>query len=242
MSEDSGGVSRRGLVAAFGGAGIGSLVGVAYFGGFLGGGGGDGGASGPRQITATAPNDDGEASLAELRYLLGPIESREFTLDVTGFAYEDGVVDLSYRSGAADQSGYDRWRYHLNELGQVAWSYGQYVAANDPNLDWPPAGRTDTTSDGTATATATTSGTATEGGPTTVRTLSADEIDENRASRILATVENPYAVETGSETPAQPSSYGVERRWIGNWLAGAWTQRKLLTVIANSRVGTPGDA
>jgi len=238
MPEDSGGVSRRGLVAAVGGAGIGSLVGVAYFGGFLDGDGG--GADGPRQITATAPNDDGRASLAELRYLLGSIDGRRYTLDVTGFTYEDGVVDLSYRSGAAGRSGYDRWRYHLNELGQVAWSYGQYVAANDPNLDWPPAGRGETTPGGTATAT--TSGTATEGGPTTVRTLSADEIDENRASRILATVENPYAVGTGSETPAQPSSYGVERRWIGNWLAGAWSQRKLLTTIANSRVGTPADA
>lgn len=239
MAEDSGGVSRRGLVAAAGGAGLGGLAGIVYFGGFLGGGG-DGGSGGPRQITAKAPNDDGKASLAELRYLLGSIEGRRYTLDVTRFAYQDGVVDMAYRSGAADQSGYDRWRYHVNELGQVVWSYGQYVAANDPNLDWPPAGRAETTPGGTATAT--TSETATEGGPTTVRTLSADEIDENRASRIVATVENPYAVETGSETPAQPSSYGVERRWIGNWLAGAWSQRKLLTTVANSRVGTPGDA
>lgn len=235
MTEDSGGVSRRGLLAAAGGAGVGGVAGVAYFGDvFGGGGGGDGGdGSGQAEVTGRAPDDDGDASLAELRYLIESYDGRQYTLDVTGFTYADGSVDLSYRSTAAEQSDYERWRHHLNEVGHVAWAYGQYVAANDPNLDWPPAGDTATTASGATSTSA-------ADGSTTAETLSADEIDGGRARRIVATVENPYAVETGSETPAQPERYGVEQVWIGNWLAGNWSRDRLINAIANSRVQSDG--
>jgi len=232
MTEDSGGISRRGLVAALGGAGVGGAAGVVYFGDVLGGGGGDGGdgsgdADGPTEITGQAPDDDGDASLGELRYLLESYDDRQYTLDVTGFTYDDGKVDLSYRSKASDQSGYERWRYHLNELGQVAWAYGQYVATNDPNLEWSSDERAATTGVET---------TSTADGSATTATLSADEVDGGRARRIVATIENPYEVEEGSETPAQPDRYGVEQVWIGNWLAGNWSQDRLINSIANSRV------
>lgn len=230
MTEDSGGVSRRGLLAAVGGAGVGGVAGVAYFGDVFGGGG-DGGDGGTTEITAQEPNEDGKASLGELRYLLESVESRQYTLEVTGFSYTDGTVELSYRSGAAEQSGYDRWRYHRNELGHVAWSYARYVAANDPNLDWPPAGGEQM---GTTESTTTTS--------TAVETLSPDQVDGGRARRILATIENPYSVETGSDTIPQPTKYGVEQHWVGNWVAGNWTSLKLIRTIANSRVEGGGGA
>jgi hypothetical protein len=230
MTQDSGGVSRRGLLAAVGGAGVGGVAGVVYFGDVLGGGGGGGG-DGPTEITAQAPNDDGEASLEELRYLLESVEEREYTLDVTGFTYDDGVAGLTYRSGAREQSGYDRWLYHRNELGHVAWSYGRYVAANDPNLDWPPEG---------GAGMSTTESTTEE--PTTARTLSPDQVDGGRARRLFATIENPYSVETESDTVPQPTEYGVEQHWAGNWVAGNWTSLKLIRTIANSRVQSDGGA
>lgn len=233
MTEDSGGVSRRGLMAAVGGAGVGGVAGVVYFGDVLGGGGGGGGdgGDGSTEITGQAPDDDGDASLAELRYLIESYEGRQYTLDVTGFTYADGSVDLSYRSAAAEQSDYERWRHHLNELGHVAWAYGQYVAANDPNLEWSSDGASSTTASGT---------TSTADGSTAAETLRADEVDGGRAGRVVATIENPYSVEEESETPAQPEQYGVEQVWIGNWLAGNWSQDRLINSIANSRVQSDG--
>ncbi len=230
MADDEPGVSRRGLLAAGAGAAVGGGAGVLYFGGWLDGGGGS------TQVEAQEPNADGQATLGELRYLLESWDGRPTTLDVTDFTYEDGVVDVAYRSAAEDQSGYQRWRTHLTEVGHVLWSYAQYVDNNDADLSWPPGsggGDGGTTAPGTE---GTASGT-TRGGPTAVARETVPE-DGRRALRILATVENPYSVPDDSDTPDQGSSYGVERQWIANWLAGAWTEQALINRVVQTRVGT----
>lgn len=227
MADDTGGLTRRGLVAAVGGAGVGGTAGVLYFGDVLGGGGG-----GTTQITAQEPNDDSEASLGELRYLIESYEDSEYTVDVTSFTYDGGVIDVRYESAAADRSGHDRWRRHLGELGHVAWAFGLYVQSDGPNLEWNTgtSEESGTANDGT--------GTATSDRPTTVSGATEPGDGEVKGTRLTARIENPYSVEEGSETPEQPSSYGIERRWIRNWIAGAWTEERLINRIANTRVGT----
>lgn len=224
MTDDTGGLSRRGLVAALGGAGVGGVAGVLYFGDLLGGGG-----DGTGQITAQEPNDDGEASLGELRYLIESYEGSDYTVDVTSFTFDGEVIDLRYDSGAADRSDYERWRHHLGELGHVAWAFGLYVRSDGPNLEWN-TGTGEGTGGGTETTTASP--------PTTVSGATEPGDGEVEGTRLTARIENPYSVEDGSETPAQPSSYGIERRWVRNWIAGAWSEERLINRIANTRVGT----
>ncbi len=224
MADDELGVSRRALLAGGAGAAVGGAAGVLYFGDVLGGDGG----GGPEGISGQEPDGDDEATIGELRYLIESWDQREYTLEVTSFTYSEGVVNLGYNSAAAEQSGYERWRVHLNEVGHVLWSYAQYVANNEPNLSWPPG-------DGSSGDGTTAQGTASR--PTTVARGTVPE-DDRRALRILASIENPYTVSDDSQTPEQQDSYGVEGQWIGNWLAGAWTEQDLINRVVQSRVGT----
>lgn len=80
---------------------------------------------GTTTVAKREPNDDGEASLGELWWLLEDDPRTEYTIDVTSFEYEGDVVDVRYESNAASQSGSERWRWHLNEMGHVIRSFAQ---------------------------------------------------------------------------------------------------------------------
>jgi len=223
MADDTGGLSRRGIVAALGGAGVGGVGGVLYFGDVLGGGS-------KGNIAAEKPDGDGESSLGELRYLLQSLEDREYTVDVTSFEYDadTDTIDLQYRSRAESESGYERWQMHVGELGHVVWSYARYVADDGPDLDWPPSTNTQSGDDGTQTASR----------PTTVLGDTEQGDGEVKGRLMKVYVDNPYTVEDDEDTNEQPASYAIKRRWVRNWISGAWSREQLISTVVNARVAT----
>lgn len=118
-TDDYFGVSRRTVVAAGAGIGLGAVLGGGYA--VLG-------SSSPgRSIEPTEPDDDGEASLAELHYILensGPEDAR---LDVTSFRYhgDDDLIAVTYDSRAASSE--DVSEQHLREVEQAMFMYSEYV-------------------------------------------------------------------------------------------------------------------
>lgn len=222
-SDGSGALTRRHAVVGGAGAVVGGVAGVAIFSDGLFGDSG-----GTKTIEKREPNDDGEASLGELRWLLEKDPRTEYTIDVTTFTYSGDVIDVRYESAATEQSGSDRWRWHLNEMGHVISSFGQYVAGDGPNLAWPPDGTTDGAGGGG-------SGTTTAK-PTTVPATTATGGQPIEGKRLIAHVENPYTANTESSTPPQDEVYGIERRWIRNWIAGAWSEQRLINVVRQSKV------
>lgn len=222
-------VTRRNVVVGGAGAVVGGVAGVATFsGGILGK------STGPRSVSKRAPDDDGEATLGELRWLLENHPESEYTIDVTAFEFDDGVIDVRYESGAKTKSGTDRWKCHLNELGHVIDSFATYVASDGPNLEWSNRGgrTTNGSEDGDS---------ASNDAPTTVPPVTIDEDASMAGERLIAHVENPYTVEDGSKTPAQDEAYGIERRWIVNWIVGAWSTQRILNTVRQTRIGTTAD-
>jgi len=125
--DDFFGVSRRTLVAAGAGIGLGAVLGGGYA--VLG-------SSSPgRSIEPTEPDDDGEASLAELHYILensGPEDAR---LDVTEFRYHgddgDDLIAVTYDSRAASSENVTE--QHLREVEQVMFMFSEYVRQDGNN-------------------------------------------------------------------------------------------------------------
>ncbi len=219
-------LGRRHVVVGGAGAVVGGVAGVAIF--------SDGrftDSDGTTTIEKREPNDDGEASPGELRWLLEDDPRTEYTIDVTSFTLEGDVIDVRYESNATSQSGSDRWRWHLNEMGHVIKSFARYVASDGPNLEWSrtSTGGTGDGPDGTTSADST---------PTTVPATTATGSGSIEGTRLIAHVENPYDVGTGSTVPAQDAVYGIERRWVRNWIAGAWSNQRLLNVVRQARVGS----
>jgi hypothetical protein len=127
--DDFLGVSRRTVVAAGAGIGLGAVLGGGYA--VLG-------SSSPgRSIEPTEPDDDGEASLAELHYILensGPEDAR---LDVTEFRYHgddgDDLIAVTYDSRAASSE--DVAEQHLREVEQAMFMYSEYVRQDGNNSE-----------------------------------------------------------------------------------------------------------
>lgn len=121
-------ISRRHIVGGVAGIAVGGVVGTGYA--LLGDDGGGG-----QSISATEPDDDGEASLAELHYILensGPENAR---VNVTGFRYYEGddVIEITYESSA--DSSDDVSQQHLRELEQVMFMFAEYVRQDGNNGD-----------------------------------------------------------------------------------------------------------
>lgn len=221
---DGASLTRRHVVVGAAGAAVGGAAGVAIF--------SDGlfsGSDGGTTVEKEEPNDDGEATLGELRWLLEEDPRTEYTVDVTSFKYQGEVIDVRYESSAREQSGSDRWRWHLNELGHVIRSFATYVASDGPKLEW----------NRTATATGSPGESEpTEGSdPTTVPATATGDGASITGARLIAHVENPYSVDTGSSIPPQDEVYGIERRWIRNWIVGAWSNERVLNVVRQAKVG-----
>lgn len=115
------GVSRRKLLAA--GAGI--AVGV---------GGGIGYSVLTRSKPGTAispsePNDDGEASLGELHYLLENQGDASVNLDVTDFRYfsDEDEIEVTYTTRAGSVEDVPPQRQHVREVGHLTRMYAIYV-------------------------------------------------------------------------------------------------------------------
>jgi len=222
-------VTRRNVVVGGAGAVVGGVAGVAMFsGGILGK------STGSRSVSKQAPDDDGEATLGELRWLLEDHPDSEYTVDVTAFEFDDGVIDVRYKSGAKSKSGTDRWKWHLNELGHVIDSFATYVASDGPNREWSNSG-------GRNSSESENGGSDSGGAPTTVPPVTIDESASMAGERLIAHVENPYSVDEGSQTPAQDEAYGIERRWVLNWIVGAWSSQRILNTVRRTRIGTAGE-
>jgi len=220
---DGASVTRRHVVVGAAGAVVGGAGGVAIFSDGLFSDSG-----GTSSIEKQEPNDDGEASLGELHWLLEENPQTEYTVDVTSFQYEGDVIDVRYESRAKAQSGSDRWRWHLNELGHVIRSFATYVASDGPKLEWnrgEAANGTASESESTGTSE-----------PTTVPATTAAGGGSIEGTRLIAHVENPYSVETGSTIPPQDEVYGIERRWVRNWIVGAWSTERVLNVVRQAKV------
>jgi hypothetical protein len=118
------GVSRRKVVAGAAGISLGSVLGVGYA--VLN-------SSSPgRSVKAQEPNDDGEASLGELRYILennGPEHSR---LDISRFQYfsDDDNIEITYQTRAGSVDDVPPQRQHVREVGQMARMFAEYVSQN----------------------------------------------------------------------------------------------------------------
>ncbi|MFT4957238.1 MAG: hypothetical protein ACI9PP_000329 [Halobacteriales archaeon] len=222
---DRASLTRRQVVVGGAGAALGGAAGVAIF--------SDGlfsNSDGTTTIEKEEPNDDGEASLGELYWLLEEHPQTEYSIDVTNFQYEGDVIEVRYESKAIDQSGSDRWRWHLNELGHVIKSFGTYVAGDGPNLEWNRTAGAG--GNGNETVTPGTSD------PTTVPATTSAGADSIEGSSLIAHVENPYSVETGATTPAQDEVYGIKRRWVRNWIVGAWSTERILNMVRRAEVGS----
>jgi hypothetical protein len=226
-ATDRASLTRRHVVVGAAGAAIGGVGGVAIFSDGLFADNG-----GARSVEIQEPDDDGEATLGELRWLLEEDPRTEYTIDVTSFKFQGEVIEVRYESNAKSQSGADRWRWHLNEMGRVIQSFAQYVAADGPKLEWASAATGDGT-DGEQAETSTPTS-----APTTVPATTATGADPIEGKRLIAHVENPYSVTTGSTTPAQDDVYGIERRWVRNWIAGAWSEQRMINIVRRARVGT----
>lgn len=101
---------RRTVIATFG---AGLLAGCAGL---------DGSGTGARTITPVEPDDDGTATLGELRYLLSDNEvDRYENLDVRRLVRRGDTVELTYASTAADVNEF------VGEMGTVAALYAVYV-------------------------------------------------------------------------------------------------------------------
>jgi hypothetical protein len=231
MSEDDSGglpLTRRQLVAAGGGAILGGAGGVLAFGDVLGGGGGDDGSDGPRTIEKEEPDGNSEATLGELYYLLEEgQDGAAVTVDVKSFTYDEGVIEVSYRSGAASKSGRERWNHHLEEMGHVVQSYTTYVQVDGPDVQQQTPHES-----------------ATAPGQTT-----AGDFDTVEGHTLVATVTNPYEVETatatttedgGVTTPAQHEKYGIKRSWVRQYLAGRIGSNRLINLVNQSQIGVEG--
>ncbi|WP_267639494.1 hypothetical protein [Haloarchaeobius amylolyticus] len=108
MPQDDTSITRRRLLA--GGAAA-AAFGLA---GCLGG---------DSQVEPERPNDDGEGSLGELRWIL----EEQYSMQVTSMTFGDGRVDLTYQSQATSR-GESR-----EEIGAVISAYGLIVAHDGPS-------------------------------------------------------------------------------------------------------------
>jgi len=125
-SDDSGslGISRRSMVVGAAGIGLGTVLGVGYT--VLGDSTPD------RSIEPAEPDDDGEASLGELHYILENSGPEHSQLDVTEFRYygDDETIKVSYRTRADDVEDVPPQRQHVREVGQMTRMFSEYVAQN----------------------------------------------------------------------------------------------------------------
>lgn len=84
---------------------------------------------GPERITPEATDDDGTATLGELRYLLAENDVEEFErLDVRSMTSDGEVVRLTYASDAANPGDF------VDEVGTVAAVYAIYIG-NDGTVE-----------------------------------------------------------------------------------------------------------
>lgn len=77
---------------------------------------------GPESVTPEEPNDDGTATLGEIRYLLAENDVEEYErLDVTEMRRDGDVVRLTYASEATDVNEF------VDEVGTITRLYAVYV-------------------------------------------------------------------------------------------------------------------
>lgn len=78
--------------------------------------------SGPTEIEPEEPNDDGSASLGEVRYLLESNDVDEYEqLSVSSMVRDGDEIQVTYASDAAHAAEF------ANEIGTIAAVYGIYV-------------------------------------------------------------------------------------------------------------------
>jgi hypothetical protein len=118
------GVSRRTLLGGAAGIGIGSILGVGYA--VLSD------STPGRTIEPVEPNDDGEATVGELHYILENSGPEHSQLDVTQVRYfgDDNTIKVSYRTGVRTVEEVQPQRQHVREVGQIVRMYATYVSQN----------------------------------------------------------------------------------------------------------------
>ena len=124
--DGSFGISRRTAVVGAAGIGLGSVLGVGYT---VLGATND---SEPQTIQPQEPNDDGEASLGELHYILENSGPEHAQLDVSEFLYfgGDDSIKVTYRTRAPDVEDVPPQRQHVREVGQMTNMFAEYVSQN----------------------------------------------------------------------------------------------------------------
>jgi len=131
QSDDSGllGVSRRTVVVGAAGIGLGSVLGVGYA--VLGD------STPGRAVEPQEPDDDGEATLGELHYILENSGTENARLDVTEFRYygDDETIEISYRTRADEVEDVPPQRQHVREVGQMVRMFATYVSQNGEKGD-----------------------------------------------------------------------------------------------------------
>lgn len=113
--------SRRKFLAGLGGIGVGTAIGVGY--GYYSN------SEAGREIHPSEPDEDGEATLAELHYILVNSGEANARLDVTEFRYfpDNDVIYISYQTRASNDSDVPPQRQHVREVGQVVRMFTEYV-------------------------------------------------------------------------------------------------------------------
>ena len=81
------------------------------------------GCLGGNQVQKSEPDQDGEGTLGELRWILEETHG----MSVTSMTYSDEVVDLEYESQASDSA------ESRDEIGQVISSYGLIIESDGPS-------------------------------------------------------------------------------------------------------------
>ncbi|WP_256300192.1 hypothetical protein [Haloarchaeobius salinus] len=81
------------------------------------------GCLGGNQVQKSEPNQDGEGTLGELRWILEETHG----MTVTSMTFDDEVVDLEYESSAGDRA------ESREEIGQVISSYGLIIDSGGPS-------------------------------------------------------------------------------------------------------------
>lgn len=124
-------ISRRTMVVGAAGIGLGSVLGISYT--VLG----DSERGQTRTVEPQEPDDDGEATLGELHYILENSGAENGRLDVTEFRYygDDETIKVSYRTRADEVEDVPPQRQHVREVGQATRMFAEYVAQNGGDGD-----------------------------------------------------------------------------------------------------------